>query len=804
MRATHNVIALLALAIFGGLALRTLRAQPAPGPEASPAATQPSVGAAMPATSPAAIAATRPATTFLALNFKDASVDAVLDHLSQVAGFVVVKDSGVGAITARTTVLSEQAVSPVEAIMLINTVLEPQHLTAIQQGRILKIETVDKVKKTNAPVYLGADPNLIEPTDSIRTQVIPLRNLDVIKLKQDLQPLISSGADLSANAAANSLIMTDSAVNVRRVVEIVFNLDKREAMENNILVKQLQYADATAAAKLIMDIFKTDEQAVSPNVRFMAQAGMRMGGMGGLPGFMGGGGGGAPQTQDKGQTGKVVASADQRTNTVVVSGPTDTLKIIEENLLGKLDADPSAEQSFFIYAVKNGQAQDMAITLNSLFGANTSSGGSSRTTSSISTIGNNSSGIGGGSGGRGMGTSSSSSNQPIARATPGQGVGGGAPSSSSLSSGAMTTAAALMGQVYVVADVDTNSLLVATARRFKDRVDAILKELDRPVAQVLIKVLIAQVTHSDTSDLGVDFAFMNLSSNNRGAQAISSFGNIGAKLPGAPAQLAQPAGPIINVLETNFQATLQAMITAGKIDILSRPYILATDNQLATITVGEEMPIITGSTINTTAGLGNQTTNSITYTQIGLTVNVTPHINAEGLVILDVNPQISSLDKSTPGTIIAYDGSGSPIYAPQFDNTSADTRVGIHDGQTIVIGGMMQDQNTETVSKVPVLGDIPGIGLLFQTKFTSKQKIETLIFLTPHVAPESQHLKAMSADEMKGMKLMNDAVEPGAFQDYMRAMDRGATRPTTLPAVDAQPATPVSSADKPSLPATGR
>jgi len=235
---------------------------------------------------------------------------------------------------------------------------------------------------------------------------------------------------------------------------------------------------------------------------------------------------------------------------------------------------------------------------------------------------------------------------------------------------------------------------------------------------------------------------------------------------------------IAKVVETDFAATLYALQKVGKLDVLSRPYILASDNQLASIIVGQTVPIPTQSRVTDTG----QTISNVEYVDIGIILNVTPHINPEGLVILDVNPQITSLSGQSVTT-------GPNQSAPIFDTRSADSRVGILDGKTIVIGGLMEDRKTQTISKVPLLGDIPGLGLLFQRNQTSKAKTELLIFLTPHVAAAPARLTSMSQDEMKGTKLTPHAVSPGTFDEHMRGMQRGAatdepsvTGPTTNPA----------------------
>ena len=141
---------------------------------------------------------------------------------------------------------------------------------------------------------------------------------------------------------------------------------------------------------------------------------------------------------------------------------------------------------------------------------------------------------------------------------------------------------ALAGQVLVVADPDTNSLLVTTATRFEEQVRQIIAELDRPVPQVLIKVLVAEVTHDNNADFGADFSILNKRPNGNG----QSFGQTSAT--------PRPTGGlVVNFLESNLNATLHALAQQNKLDVLSRPYILASDNQQASIIVGQQVPIVT-------------------------------------------------------------------------------------------------------------------------------------------------------------------------------------------------------------------
>ena len=740
--------------------------QPAPatrpaGPGATPSITYPP-------------RSTRPATTQISFDFKDAPVDAVLDRLSQDAGFIIVKES---PVQGRVTIISRQPISPDEAVSSLNTVLKSSGsgYTIIRQGRTLKVTTVEAAKKGSIPVRFGNDPDAIPETDDIVTQIIPVRSVDAVKLKTDLQPLVGTGADLASNGGSNSIIITDTSANIHRVVTIIASLDKKDALESGIRIKQLKYAEASATAKLITDIFKTpDQQAQGGFNPAQFFRGFGRGGGGGGGGFGGGGGGQQQQgAEEKGRTGTILAEADTRTNTVVVTGPSDTLAIIDQ-VLTQLDANPAADQTFFLYKVKNGQAADIQATLNTLFGSSIGSATSSNNRSSSSassnrlgsgggsSFGSSGSSFGGSSGssfgGSSSGSFGSSSNRNTS--TSGNRGGGGFGGGGGGTGGALTgVAAALNGQVEVVADTDTNQLLVATASKYEAQVRQLLDALDRPVPQVLIKVLVAEVTHDRSDDLGADFSVLNLRASGEGQGYGSQFGNTAA---------ASSGGLAVTVLERHVSATIHALATAGKLDVLSRPYILTSDNQEAYVLVGSEVPIITNSQITDLGAI----VNTVRYQSIGISLDVTPHINPDGLVSMDVSPQISSISDQS---ITVSTGITSPV----FNQRQAESHVQIRDGETIVIGGLMQDQKTQTISKIPILGDIPYIGLIFQRDQVTKTKTELLLFLTPHVAMSPDRLQGMSNDEVRGLQLTPNAVQPGTFQYHMDGMRRGgsATQP---------------------------
>ncbi len=705
------VCSLLPLALLSSVC-RAQEGEAAPAPEQE--------GAVPEFSAPPEEQGVMPAGSGILLNFKDAPLTAVLEHLSEVAGLVVVEEV---TVAGRVSLMSRQPLSVQEAVELLNTVLVQQGYAAVRAGRVLKIVTIEDAKKMNVPVRSGAAPEDIEPTDEIITQIIPLKYADATQVREDLAPLIPAYADLSANASSNALILTDTSANVKRIAEIVSALDTYLATVAEVRVFMLTYADATDAAALINQVFQQEEGGTTR---------ARGGGFGGRSFFRGPGGGGQQAEDTASRAPQVLASADERTNSVVVSGPSDTLDVVAQ-VIKELDANPVEEEAVLVYRLRNAQVATVAEVLNDLFGQSSGSTQTART---------------GTQQGRGSSGQEGQSSSPFARFR------------QQISNEAVAAAGALSGDVYCVAEEDTNTLLVLTAPTNFERLQTIIGELDRTIPQVLIKVLIAEVTWSDDMDVGVEFSVLDTEPDGDEFSLFTDFG-----------VAAQTDGLIYKLVGGDVSVALRVLEEIGKLDILSRPHILTSDNQTATITVGQQVPFIT----NTRTTETGQTINTIQYEDIGIILEVTPHINPEGLVIMDVSPEISTTTAETVPISETVD-------AAVFAKRSASTRIAIKDDQTIVIGGLMQDTKTETVRKVPLLGDIPLLGALFRRKIEDKEKTELLIFLTPHVAREADELQEMSDQELTGVRQMKDAVQPGVFDEHMEGMRRGAVEDPDVPA----------------------
>ncbi|CAN5233051.1 hypothetical protein BH09SUM1_BH09SUM1_14920 [soil metagenome] len=292
-------------------------------------------------------------------------------------------------------------------------------------------------------------------------------------------------------------------------------------------------------------------------------------------------------------------------------------------------------------------------------------------------------------------------------------------------------------------DPETDSLIVITDESTNAQIARVIETLDRPVPQVLIKVLFLEVTYSKGSDIGVQ---ATLTSNAGPADnALETYASDFGLSTAAQ-------GALVSVTEGDITAIMRALATTGKLEVLSRPSILARNNEEATITIGQEIPFVRNSRVTD----NGEVINTVEYDDIGIILTVTPHITQNNMVEMEVSPEISTLTGDTVPI-------SNTAFAAVIAKRSAQTRVAIQDGKTAVIGGLMQDNKTENVRKIPLLGDIPGIGFLFRRTIKSKTKTELLIFLTPYVINGSKELDNVTAREHSLTE-----IEPKAFKDVKK------------------------------------
>lgn len=328
-----------------------------------------------------------------------------------------------------------------------------------------------------------------------------------------------------------------------------------------------------------------------------------------------------------------------------------------------------------------------------------------------------------------------------------------------------------IGQARITYDAETRSLIVVADEETAAHITNVVRQLDRPAPQVLIKCVFLEVTYNKGSDIGVEASYTKTLFDGLPSTFSQSFNNL--------AGISSGAG-LVTILAKDLQVTLRAIAEAGKLEVLSRPSVLARNNQQAVITIGQQVPLINNVRYDT---FGNQI-NGISYQNVGIILQVTPFITSDGMVEMVVAPQISSLSDSSVNISSGTTNANNAVSAPIINIRSADTVVVTPDNQTIIIGGLMANRKAESTSKIPILGDIPLLGMAFRRKVKNDVKTELLIFLTPTIVRDPRELAMMTDNEKQRTQ-----AAPKAFpeEELNRFLDNippatDETKPSSSPA----------------------
>jgi general secretion pathway protein D len=472
-------------------------------------------------------------------------------------------------------------------------------------------------------------------------------------------------------------------------------------------------------------------------------------------------------------TSSASVSADTRSNSLLVT-TTDANQVLVSKLIAKLDKEIPYKNATAVVPLANAKASDIASILNQAFNGKTSTSTTTTKTSSSSSSNSLSNNSRSNSNGLSLtgeaGTSADAGNyfvqmeDPMAEAGPlattvavqqggfgfGQTSGGGSSGSSSSSSSSSTiyrdaqgrviNIATLTNKVTIVADPSTNSLVIVGEPAAVAAIQEVLEKLDKVPEQVLIETAIVEATLDSTKSFGVEWTI----SQNK-ALGYSGLTN----------KIASSFG--LSTSSNGFQYTLSgsdlsAFMTALQTDmhykVLSTPRIFTTNNNEATINISQAVPYVTSQTEDSN---GNYTYNYSTE-DVGIVLDVTPQISPSGIVTLDVTQTANDLEGYTS------------FNAPIVNQRETETVVSVQDGQTVVLGGIMQNTVTATTNKIPLLGDLPLLGNLFKSTKKEDQKTELLVFLTPHIVHNSADAKKVTDDTRSQMGKDLQKEVPGGKQ----------------------------------------
>ncbi len=584
------------------------------------------------------------------LNLKDADIRVLIDTVSEVTGKNFVIDP---RVKAKVTVVSSKAMDETELYSVFLSILQVHGFSTIDLGDIIKIVPDVTAKQGPVPTASYKKPY---SGDQLVTRVLAIQHVPAAQLVPILRPLIPQQGQLAAYQPSNSLVISDRAANVKRLIDIISRIDRPD--QSDIEVIELQHAPAADVARTISGVIRQTQQ----------------------------GGPGAP--------GSATISADERTNSLLISGDKAT-RLRIRGIVARLDTALETGGDTQVVFLKYAKAEDLVQILTGVSKSNMAATSTSESgNKSVKNVSKN-----------------SKMRQPARRAV-------------------NTATSSKRNNADIQADVTNNALVITAAPSVMQELKRVIAQLDIRRAQVLIEAIIAEVSIDLTKDLGTSFAILGATQNgaNQAPAIVTNLGNLtntvlglaaagGGSLPAG----AMLAGGDFTKGNNRFGILIKALAADSANNILSTPTLVTLDNEEAEIVVGKNVPFLTGSYTNT--GSSSGATNpfqTIERKDIGITLRVKPQINEGTGIRLEIVQESSSLAPSSSGA------------ADLITNTrSIKTTVMANDGQVIVLGGLMDDTFRDAQQKVPLLGDIPILGHLFKSTSTNKVKTSLMIFIRP-------------------------------------------------------------------------
>ncbi|MGE0481020.1 MAG: secretin N-terminal domain-containing protein [Phycisphaerae bacterium] len=297
-------------------------------------------------------------------------------------------------------------------------------------------------------------------------------------------------------------------------------------------------------------------------------------------------------------------------------------------------------------------------------------------------------------------------------------------------------------QIVAIANEDSNTLILGYSPRFESDVMAVVRELDQPPPQVMIQVLILEVTMGNSLELGVEFSFQDLQFAKAGPTDTTTFDYVG----GADLGAAGLGGFTFTITGADFNFLFRTLQKQNSLKVLSRPQIVAMDNQEASIRVTNSVPYVSA----TSTSIAGQVSNSISREDVGIELTVTPQINPDGYVRMEIEQVVSDF---SPDSAVPV---GPDLTAPVFFEREARTHVTVKDGETVVLGGLITSRESRSEDKIPILGDLPGVGLLFRRQSDQVDRTDLLIVLTPRIVRTVEDYRQASIDAFEDMDVITE------------------------------------------------
>ena len=674
-----------------------------------------------------------------ALSFVNADIESVIKAIGHYTGMTFIIDP---RVKGTLTLVSEKSLSKSEAFGLLTSTLRLQGFAVVTSGDgYAKVVPEAEAKLQSSPTQVGGVRSSKATGDQIATQVFYLSYESAANLTAVLRPLISPNNSIMANPGNNTLVVTDYADNLRRLARIIAALDAPVAADLDVI--PIRNAIASDIAQLV--------------TRLMEPAA-------------------------GGDSGRVTVLADPRTNAVIVRAPSQARANLAKSLIARLDQESSTRGNIHVVYLKNADASRVAQTLRAVVSQDASAvpvqqqgtSGSSITSATGSGQGGGAGGLGGQQGQQsstGMGGTGNTIGQQSQLTANAGGAGGG------------------QGSGFIQADASTNSLIITAPDAVYRNLRSVIDQLDVRRAQVYIEALVVEVTSNKASEFGVQWIGASGDSDSKyrvgGVQNYTGAGSntsiVNLALAASQGTSATTAPNVASGLTfglfrqvggaLGLGAVARALENDGNANILSTPNLITLDNELATIKVGQNVPIITGSYTTSGNNSGNPF-QTVERQDVGLLLKVRPQISEGGTIKMAIYHENSSVDASTRNLASGLTTNVRAIES----NVLAD------DGQIIVLGGLIEDTEGDGEEKVRGLGDIPVLGNLFKYRTRTRNKTNLMVFLRPVVVRSKEASNSIAMDRYDYMRAAGAAGRP---EDSPLMRDLGA--PVLPPLVNGQP-----------------
>ena len=636
----------------------------------------------------------------IVINFNDASLSEVINTFAEILKIDYILEAGLkGSVTVHTAGgLHEEDIFPV-----FFQILEANGLTAVKEGGLYRIIQLGKSSGLPLNVHMRSDLSDLSPGERIVIQIISLDHIDVNEMIKIIKPFVSAGGMIVSQDDSNTMLLVDKGIVVLKALNLVEVFDVDTFQQKNHQFYLIKHMDAEDAVKLLADLLKA---------------------------------------YGKSET-KTTLIPIKRLNTIIgVSSDANVLEWIA-GILARLDVPGyDSTPKIYVYKVQNGGCAELGSILESVFSQTgvekkkeIATGISKKTEDK-----NNIELVFAG----GLGTTAPKGLGAI-KATGLPGVTGGNSKSKEttapknrVSSSSETGTDTLKGEIKISLDEVRNALIIQAYPSDYRVVKTILEQLDIMPRQVLIEVTIADITLNDKSDLGVDWT------------KLVSAGADGAVGKGTTSGTIGETGINFTIgLSDTWKTVLSMLASEGRVDVLSTPVLLASDNKKATIDVADDIPVVTTEYKSVTLG-DDVVETSVAYRKTGLILAVTPHINDKGFVTMELSQEVSNVGDG----VIA----GGQEY-PSFRTRNIDTVFTVNHEQTIMIGGLMSQTENKGSDGVPYLSAIPGIGWMFGKQSNSFTKTELTIFITPHVIYSMGDVDQITNEFKYRLKTIQDSKE---------------------------------------------